>query len=340
MNLIKNINKVLEASNIEAPRTNKKGISLLSLIITIIIIVILAGVIISTFLGTTQDKATSARVLNEFIEVENAVSQRGKEHKLDSAVYPYIGIPLDESTGITIQDKLYGPGFYLLEQQHLSKLGITGSVKNYIVNYETGEVLLEEPYIIAQRTIYRKHELIDEETDNSVTGAADYNEEKGVNKPVLFTGMVPVKYVSGAWVVTDVDDPEWYDYAITGSGPIRYANVMLLDDLKLREGNSDYSNTTVRGMSLNAMKGMTVTSEGSMFIWIPRYTYKKDGDSTEIVYSRLYNDYTLNGFVRSPAFYNGEYVGASATDSNDGYVAGGRELSGIWISKYEASYGQ
>ncbi len=340
MNYFGKLNKVLEASYKEAPKTkNNKGVSLISLAITIIVIIIIAGIAISNFFGETQDKATSAKVLNEFIEVENAVIQRGKEHKLDGSVYPYLGIKLDDDNAILINNKLYGAGYYLLEADSLTNLGVTGTIKNYVVNYETGEVLLEEPYIIAQKQIYQKSELIDVETDNSITGAAEFDEAKGVNKPVLFSGMVPVKRSGGSWIVTVPNDPEWYDYAISGNGPIRYANVMLLDDLALRDlNNNPVDNAKVRTMSIENMKGMTVTKEGSMFIWIPRYTYKTTGESTQVVYSRLYSDYTLNGYIKSPAFYNGEYVGASADNDNAGYVAGGRELSGIWISKYEASY--
>jgi hypothetical protein len=86
--------------------------------------------------------------------------------------------------------------------------------------------------------------------------------------------------------------------------------------------------------------GLKIESEGSMFVWIPRYTYKDNGPGQpqSIVYSKLTNDYTLNGYIKSPAFYFGEYKGATAENDNEGFVAGGRELTGIWISKYEAKY--
>ena len=339
------IKNKFSGASFEAPREKNKGVSLIALIITIIVILIIAGIAISMFMASdTMDRASSAKVLNEFIEVENAVSQRGTEHKLDPGVYPYEGTALTDALGRTINNKLYGDGYYYLEEDDLVRLGITGTVKNYIVNYETGEVIVTDPYMIANRTIYSKAELIDEETDNSVTGPAEYDESKGVNKPVLFSGMIPVKHDGTDWIVCSTDDEEWYDYAVTSSGPVRYANVMLLDDIVLRDNDNVYSNERVRGMNLSAMEGMTVVNQGSMFIWIPRYTYKASSGASlknaEIVYSRLTVDYTANGFVRSPAFYNGEYRGASADNDNDGYIgiAGGRELTGIWISKYEAKY--
>lgn len=338
MNIKYNFNKVLGASKKEAPRANNKGVSLVALAITIIVIIIIAAIAISIYTGKYQDRATNAKILSEFIEVENAVAQRGTEHKLDGRVYPYEGKDLSDD-GITIANKLYSKGYYLLSRSDLEKLGITGTNREYVVNYETGEVIATEPYQIALRTIYTKGELIDEETDNAVSGIAEYDELKGVNKPVLFSGMIPVKYENGDWVVTDIYDTEWYDYAINGSGPIRYANVMLLDDITLRDdSNNTYTNERVRSMNIDTMRGMRVVEKGSMFIWIPRYTYKNTGSGTSVIYSRLTADYLGNGYIKSPAFYNGEYNGATDENDNAGYVAGGRELTGIWISKYEASY--
>ena len=36
-----------------------------------------------------------------------------------------------------------------------------------------------------------------------------YNEAKGVNAPVIKTGMPPIKWKGSAWVETPIDDPEW-----------------------------------------------------------------------------------------------------------------------------------
>ena len=236
---------------------------------------------------------------------------------------------------MTVNNKLYGQGFYLLEEDNLITLGINGTIHRYIVNYDTGEVVTLDPFIVADKPIYTKNDLIIEETDNSVAGNAEYDEAKGVNKPVLYTGMIPVKNVDGRWVVTSVDDVEWYDYAVNNNGPVRYANVMLLDDITLIDDDDvRYSNEKIRSMNISSLVGFKVVKEGSMFVWIPRYTYKGD----EIVYSKLTKDYVQNGFLRAPAFYNGDYTGATVENDNAGYVAGGKELTGIWISKYEASY--
>ncbi len=64
-----------------------------------------------------------------------------------------------------------------------------------------------------------------------------YNEIKGVNHPVLFTGMTPVKWDGTTEVNTSEDDPDWYDY-----NEKKWANAK--------------------------------SADGSYWVWIPRYAYK------------------------------------------------------------------
>ena len=63
-----------------------------------------------------------------------------------------------------------------------------------------------------------------------------FSEEKGVNTPNLGEGMTPIKWNGNAWVETTGDDEEWYDYSAK-----KWANAK--------------------------------TSDGSMWVWIPRYAY-------------------------------------------------------------------
>ncbi len=328
---------IQRASFKEAQRIkHNQGISLIALIITIIVMIIIAGIVINSYQNSSE-KASSSKVLNEFIEVENAVSILGKMHKMDANVHKYVGKALAADTAMTVNNKTYGEGYYYLEGKDLYNIGVNGATRNYIVNYLTGEVVATECFIVNSRDIYTKADIIDEETGNSVAGLPEYDEENGVNKPVLYHGMIPVKLEGSYWVVCSVNDREWYDYTIGSSGPNRWANAMLLDDITLRDSSGKiYSNEVIRGAKLEELVGLYVVSEGSMFVWLPRYTFKEG--TSQIVYSRLTQDYTLNGYIKSPAFYNGEYKGAQNGNDNGGYVAGGKELTGIWISKYQASY--
>ncbi len=314
-----------------------KGVTMIALIIMIIVIIILASVVLSSFYYNTE-KASSAKILNEFVEIENAVNILGKMHTMDRNVHRYIGAPLSSDNVLIINYKEYGDGFYYLEERDLVELGVNGTTRNYVVNYVTGEVIATEPFEINDKKIYTKADIVDAETGGSIVGEAEYDEAKGVNKPVLYSGMIPVKISGGSWVVCSEDDREWYDYVIGAEGPNRWANVMLLDDIMLRNPNNGhiYSNEDVRGMKMKDLIGLTVVNDGSMFVWIPRYTYRED--TGEIAYSRLTQDYLNDDYIKAPAFYNGEYNGALLYNGNAGYVAGGKELTGIWISKYQASY--
>ena len=318
---------------------NKRGVSLIALIITIIVIIIIAGIALSTGLNTNVENTIKAKLSQEFGEVKDAITQRGKEYKLSSDTYDYMHLISDYYYGtpesgntITIKNITYSDGYYLMDAKGFDELGLTGVTHEYIVNFDTGDVILKEPVFIGDKVVYTQEDLFSATTGVENLGIAKYNDEKKVNAPVLFSGMIPVKLDGGDWVVTTSDDPEWYDYTIVSGGPIRYANIMLLDGLELE----DLTNEEVRGLTIENMAGKKVVSKGSMFIWVPRYTYNES--TNEIVYSKLTKDYTYNGFIKSPAFYKGEYNGASPTDDNAGYIAGGKELTGYWISKYQAGY--
>lgn len=321
---------------------NNKGISLMSLIITILVIIILAAIVIVGGYTDNVKEAQVAKMLNEFDEVINAVSQRGYEHQLDPDVYPYENSrAFSEADSITIDDVIYGDGYYLVTSKELEKLGVTGTTRDFVVNYSTGEVVLKEVYYLDDKEVYTREDLLDIYTDNDLVTKGEYDKEKGVNRPILLDGMLPVKYVGSTWVVTSVDDPEWYDYAIdSAGGPVRYANVMLMDDTTVRDSSGAFiSNEKMRGMNLENLVGCEVEVEGSMFVWLPRFTYKEEGGTSSVVYSRLTADYTLDGYIKHPAFYYGEYTGAEGVaNENSGYIAGGVEVTGIWISKYEAGY--
>ena len=314
---------------------NNNGISLLALIITIIVIIILAS-IVGVNMAKPTEKATIAKVLNEFIEVENAVAIQGKLAKVAGGNYRYYGISV-ESMGkpYTINGITYSGNYYLLTKDDLVMLGINSAPREYLVNYETGDVIAVQPFMIKDKPIYKKIDLIYEETDYSVTGMAEYDDVKGVNKPMLFSGMLPVKRDGSNWVVCSRDDNEWYDYSITSSGPVRYANVMLLDDITLVNPDTTtiMSNSQIRSKRPEDLVGFIVEKEGSMFIWIPRYTYKPS--TNEIVYSKLTSDFLDLGYEKAPAFHYGE---VEAEDGQEIIAASGKELTGIWISKYQASY--
>ena len=151
----------------------------------------------------------------------------------------------------------------------------------------------------------------------------EFNEEKKVNSPVIKTGLVPVKFENGNIVHTTKDDEDWYDY----------------NSRKWANAQSD---------------------DGSLWVWIPRFAYRiKTGyhlnqtgtieikflkattddyyneDGTTGTAQRCGNENeivnTTSDFTVHPAFTN---------ESSINYRNGGwdKELTGIWVSKFEAGY--
>ena len=137
----------------------------------------------------------------------------------------------------------------------------------------------------------------------------------GWNAPVLATGLTPVNWNGSTWETTT--ESNW-DYNYNSVAEATHSTVA---------GNGD-------GKWANAQ-----TADGSLYVWIPRYSYKitsgehSRGNSwnsldaagtnkIEVKFSNGTTDDTSNSYIKHPAFTFG-------TD----------ELEGIWVAKYEASQG-
>ena len=152
-----------------------------------------------------------------------------------------------------------------------------------------------------------------EAISNAVTVIdGNYNESKGVNKPKLGNGMTPIKWDGSSWVETTEDDSEWYDYTAK-----KWANAK--------------------------------TSDGSMWVWIPRYAYSitsgyhqsgkelnpttpTEGAGTiEIEFMKGLTNETSTGRT---TFKNSSGEGNWNIHPAFNY---GEQVSGLWVAKFEAS---
>lgn len=319
-----------------------QGISLISLVITIVVLIILVGISIYNGLQENLDEAGNTMNYNEIFEVSEAVAQRALFNRLNSETYELVGkreseepdgvfrvtieqMSGDEEVEITKEYKS-GDGWFLIDETNSSDLNLEKVRREYLVNYETGEVVSLVPIYYEGVKYYTADELRDaigEET--GVSSSSRYDDEKGVNKPNVVAGMIPVKLRGTSWIVTNVDDPDWYDYASettesTGTFGNLWANVMLMDEIEV-EG---MTNEQVRKARLSELEGKRVTKEGSMYVWIPRFSRGIIDGETKIVYSRLTEDY---------------FKDATAGDNVlDAFEDNGVQLTGIWVSKYDAGY--
>lgn len=131
--------------------------------------------------------------------------------------------------------------------------------------------------------------------------------DKGVNGPILATGMTPIKWNGSAWVDTTIYDPNWYSYTTTDK---KWANAR--------------------------------TADGSMWVWIPRYIYKvttgwhtSTTGTIETKFSRVYDD-TIGGTITLNN--NTDATASNNTWTNHtAFTFGTTQLQGIWVSKFEAS---
>ena len=124
---------------------NNKGVTLVSLVVTIIVLLIIASI---SIVGGIQgaDTAADNKLLTELDMVQHAVLQRYTKYSLTKDKELLVGTKvnsLPNSTEITWQVR--NPQndeeeYYELGSSELTNLGITNSKDTYIVNYSTGEV--------------------------------------------------------------------------------------------------------------------------------------------------------------------------------------------------------
>ncbi|MFR0823516.1 MAG: hypothetical protein ACLSHH_07945 [Clostridia bacterium] len=161
-----------------------------------------------------------------------------------------------------------------------------------------------------------------EEQINQALGES-FNTQEGVNRPKLVSGMTPIKFIEptqsekGKVDKTNSGDSSWYDYHSK-----KWANVQ--------------------------------TEDGSMWVWIPRYAYKVNDNQTfdiKFLIGTTDNYYDENGKIQTAKRCTssnanvdtsvGYTVQPAFTDETSiGYRNGGwdKELTGIWVAKFEAGY--
>ena len=136
---------------------NKKGITLIALVITIIVLLILAGVSVATLTGENGvlKQAENAKNKTDIATEEEAVKLTVISKQMDNNnSVDYLGIPLYTKSletsnrwvmiSINETKETYGTGWYYIEKD--TELESYGKTKyEWLVKYETGEVIrLEE----------------------------------------------------------------------------------------------------------------------------------------------------------------------------------------------------
>ena len=136
----------------------EKGITLLALVVTIIMLIILASTIVNIGQNKIKESEENAK-LSELGIVQNAILQRKTKADLTDEDYPgetiiEANINLEKTIEEINNNRASGEeeiikkdddnsNYYFLSTENggLEELGITNSEDAYIVNYETGEVI-------------------------------------------------------------------------------------------------------------------------------------------------------------------------------------------------------
>ena len=127
------------------------------------------------------------------------------------------------------------------------------------------------------------------------------------NKPILAEGMTPIAWVDNGnefqeIIVHDTNSPDWYDYSTSER---RWANAR--------------------------------TQDGSYWVWIPRYKYLLDNENQTSYIKFVYgitesstDGKNSSNYKNCPCFKDGKNSKFSSGEWD-------KELTGIWVSKYDAS---
>lgn len=137
-------------------KKREKGITLIVLIITIIVLLILAGVTYNFGLQGVEE-ANDNKLMSEIGIINHALLERKTKVDLTGESYPGTNITLTEVDNviaqmnsktssseqtITRKDTTGRQNYYKVKKGNgLEALGIDNSESEYIVNYETGEVI-------------------------------------------------------------------------------------------------------------------------------------------------------------------------------------------------------
>ncbi len=396
---------------------SNKGITLIMLVITVVVLAILAGTAINVGYSSYKNAELTGYVTTMNM-IQSRVNVINKKIAEGNTSYDTVGIELtdlDAATQEKINVAVNGQtiqGFKYYGKEQLELLGISNIEEEVIINLETREIYSLVPIEYEDVKHYNQYNLpngiklieysglttvapeftiekdnygltttvnitniiydeqingsdiyygevtdsttepvtvsywqLVEGTSFSVTKTATYAvkmidrnggetiktvEVVTCNSPELTEGMVPVIYENGNWKkVSDNEIGKWYDYA---EG--KWANVMLSDGLEIAEDGS-------------------ITTMGSMFVWIPRYSYQitsnyhngGEGISGNINVkflkdiSYVTTDETTTKMINSSGEGNWNVHPAFTDGSENNYANGGwdRELTGFWVAKFEAS---
>ncbi len=289
------------------------GITLISLVITIIILIILAGVSISLILGE-NGLFTKAQKAAKDMDIASLKEQIGTELLSMQIENEENNFVIEKSEVEKVLSK-YGQ---VIKSEDGNIIGLKPTGKDYEIPFS---------------------ELWEGETTNS------YNETKHVNVPKLAEGMIPIKYNGSQWEICSENDSEWYNY---DENQRKWANVMLSDGTY--KGETAVIGQIVSDEELGSMfvwipryaysineygepKDDEGTTQKITDVTFLVGTTNKDEEGKE--YALDYDTDEVEK-AKTEAEAKGKTV-STPKIVHPAFNFGGTNLSGIWVAKFEAS---
>ena len=263
----------------------EKGITLIALVITIVVLIILAGITLNLVLGENG-------VVNKAKEAKNnaIIAQEKEDIGLAwNAAYVDAGGNSSAVTGAIMQtelNKVLTTSETDSSQATVTQTTVDGKTQITITYTATGNV-----YTIDSNGKITKGEV----TPPVPKSDGSWSDTKKVNTPkITGTGLVPVTLASDgtATEVTDLSS-DWYDYNTTANSS-RWANAVTKD-----------SSGKITGY----------------FVWIPRYEYKISGTTVTVQFIDTSKTTADSGYLIHPAFTNNVANGGWDSEISGFWVA-------------------
>lgn len=312
-------------NKMKSKKLQHEGISLIVLVITIILMIILAGSIILTLsnngiIAFSQEAVFKQNVKGYISELSLYVSDE------------IIKNPTGGTGTINSTDETIGLMLASMPEEDKAKFSVIHGDLMY-----KGEDKKEELWC----------------NEIGIPVITSYDETQKLNSPKLDDGMIPVKYdeESGKWVKADKTNTnyDWYKYDDVQR---KWANVVTVkaSGTKTRE----YYTSSPAGTPIE-MSDIT-----TMFVWIPRYAYSiNEGyykvadnlseedeksnqklDITFLVGNSNIAEQTNETYIKYPTDYDASEVSVGEKTPkivHPAFTFGDDDLTGIWVAKFEAS---
>ena len=350
-----------------------KGITLIALVVTIVILIILAGVAINMTLGengifkkaqyakeqyemaAVKEKINLAilEIQTEEINRENLTLDRmltklqeklpeieiAKDGETLKGTLDGYDFTIDENFSITIDGYNEEAGNGGSQEPEVATYTVTVSGSNVICNGAT-QVNKNESYTatIIGTIKYYVSNIIVLMNEKTLEKGVDYTYENGQITIPTVTGNVEIAITT--LISNKISDGSWNgevntpNLDNTGLIPVYY-NDVTSEWIELSEDKSEeeWANWYDYG---NKKWANAKSDDGSMWVWIPRYEYSidKENQSIDVQFVETSKITPDIGYT----YVHPAFLGIGYEDVGGGFGTDEKGISGFWVAKYEAGY--